>query len=182
MAATACPCGSSQKIADCCGPFLSGDRLPETAEQLMRSRYTAYTLVDIGYLRKTLAPESRTDFDAATTKTWAEQSLWKGLTILSTKFGTASDRKGTVEFVAKFEQNGQVVEHHEVSQFRKSDKGQWFFVDGEAHTHKEGEGHHHHHPKQTTVTRDAPKVGRNDPCTCGSGKKYKKCCGVNAEA
>jgi preprotein translocase subunit SecA len=31
-----------------------------------------------------------------------------------------------------------------------------------------------------TVKRDEPKVGRNDPCPCGSGKKYKKCHGVNA--
>lgn len=178
---TMCPCGSGQKYKECCEPFLKGSAFPETAEQLMRSRYCAYTLVDVDYLKKTLAPESRTDFDAANTKTWAEQSQWKGLSILSTEKGTAVDKKGTVEFVAKFEQNGQVIEHHEVSQFRKNDKGQWFFVDGEAHTHKEGEGHHHH-PKQHTVVREEPKIGRNDPCSCGSGKKFKKCCGVSAEA
>ena len=34
--------------------------------------------------------------------------------------------------------------------------------------------------KQETVRRDTPKVGRNDPCPCGSGKKYKHCCGRNA--
>jgi uncharacterized protein YecA (UPF0149 family) len=32
-----------------------------------------------------------------------------------------------------------------------------------------------------TVVKDAASVGRNDPCPCGSGKKYKKCCGANAE-
>ena len=34
--------------------------------------------------------------------------------------------------------------------------------------------------KQETIRRDTPKVGRNDPCPCGSGKKYKQCCGKNA--
>ena len=34
-------------------------------------------------------------------------------------------------------------------------------------------------PVVTTVKRDKPKIGRNDPCPCGSGKKYKKCCGRN---
>ena len=34
--------------------------------------------------------------------------------------------------------------------------------------------------KVKTIVREAPKVGRNDPCPCGSGKKYKKCCGANA--
>jgi len=31
--------------------------------------------------------------------------------------------------------------------------------------------------KVETIRRDLPKVGRNDPCPCGSGRKYKKCCG-----
>ena len=52
----------------------------------------------------------------------------------------------------------------------------WYFVDGESHTHKEGEGHHAHQKPQPVV-RDQPKIGRNDPCNCGSGKKYKKCHG-----
>jgi preprotein translocase subunit SecA len=36
--------------------------------------------------------------------------------------------------------------------------------------------------KPTTVRRSQPKVGRNDPCPCGSGKKYKRCCGASAAA
>lgn len=172
-----CACGSLKNFEACCQPYLQRKAMPETAEQLMRSRYTAFTLVDVDYLRDTLAPESRHDFDAKSTKEWASQSKWKGLQILKTSKGTAEDKKGTVEFVATFEQNGTGIEHHEVSEFRKADNGQWYFVDGESHTHKEGEGHHH--PKPETVVREAPKVGRNDPCPCGSGKKYKKCCGVN---
>lgn len=173
-----CPCGSSKKFENCCEPFLKGAALPETAEQLMRSRYAAYTLVDIDYIKKTLAPESRSDFDPKTTKDWAQQAKWKGLKIMATEKGGANDTKGMVEFTATYEQDGEGFDHHEVSQFRKADNGQWLFVEGDAHTHKEGEDHHHHTPQ--TVVRETPKIGRNDACPCGSGKKYKKCHGTAA--
>lgn len=175
-----CPCGSNQSFNQCCEPFLTGAAMPSTAEQLMRSRYTAFTKADVKYLEKTLAPESRSDFDAAATKKWADQSKWKGLQILATEKGGAEDKKGTVEFIATYVAEGEGLDHHETSQFRKGDNGQWYFVDGDSHTHREGEGHHHHHEKPQTVQRESPKIGRNDPCICGSGKKYKKCCGVDA--
>ncbi len=35
-------------------------------------------------------------------------------------------------------------------------------------------------PPQSPLTRATPKIGRNDPCVCGNGRKYKKCCGKNA--
>ncbi len=175
-----CPCGSTLTFDACCSPFLSGKKLPPTAEQLMRSRYTAYTKSDVSYLKKTLAPESRGDFDAATTKQWADQSTWKGLKILSTKRGSASDTQGTVEFTAVYEAEGKTIEHHEVSKFRKDENGQWFFIEGESHTHAEGEEHHHDHEPKKPIVRVAPKVGRNDPCACGSGKKFKKCHGQAA--
>jgi SEC-C motif-containing protein len=169
-----CPCGSNLEFSECCKPFLSGEALPATAEKLMRSRYTAFTQVHVDYIKKTLAPESRADFDYKETEDWAKKAIWKGLKILSTKNGGPGDKTGVVEFVATFEQDGQTLEHHEVSKFRKDSNGQWLFIDGESHTHKEGEGHHH--PKPQTIVRSAPKIGRNDPCHCGSGKKYKKCC------
>ena len=108
-------------------------------------------------------------------KKWANQAEWKTLKILSTEAGAAEDSKGKVEFIASYVQEGEEIEHHEVSRFRKNRHGEWRFVDGDAHTHKGGEAHHHHHARPETV---APKVGRNDPCPCGSGKKYKKCCGA----
>jgi SEC-C motif-containing protein len=173
-----CPCGSQQTFEACCAPFLSGDAKPKTAEALMRSRYTAYTKANIPYIRNTLAPESSSDFDSAAAKTWAQNSEWKGLKIVSTSKGTAEDDTGVVEFVATFSHNGETLDHHEVAKFRKNKHGQWLFVSGDAHTHKEGESHHHE--KIETQVRAEPKIGRNDPCTCGSGKKYKKCCGVAA--
>ncbi len=176
-----CPCGSNEKYENCCEPYLKGMSYAPTAEKLMRSRYTAYTQANIDYIKKTLAPESQKDFDVAAAKKWATESKWKGLKIISTKQGLESDKKGVVEFTVTYETEGETLDHHEVSTFRKNDKGQWMFVDGDAHTHKEGEDHHHHHHRQETIVRDTPKLGRNDPCSCGSGKKYKKCC-ASAEA
>lgn len=169
-----CPCGSAGTYETCCGPFISGKAFPETAEKLMRSRYTAYTRAEIEYIKTTMAPEAREDFDEGETRKWAEGSKWKGLKVLDTKKGGPEDNDGMVEFVATYERDGEGVDHHEVSQFRKTKDGKWLFVDGEAHPHKEGEGHHHHE-KPATVVRSSPKIGRNDPCHCGSGKKYKKC-------
>ncbi|MBK7889393.1 MAG: YchJ family protein [Bdellovibrionales bacterium] len=159
-----CACGSGKNFEQCCKPFLAGEVHPETADKLMRSRYTAYTLGDIDYLEKTLAPESRHDFDPKATEQWSKSSEWKGLNILSTQNGATADQDGIVEFVATFVQQGQTLQHHEVSTFRKDDRGHWMFVDGKI-------------PGRQTIIREEPKVGRNDPCPCGSGKKFKKCCG-----
>ncbi len=171
-----CPCGFDSPFESCCGPFLAGASLPDTAEKLMRSRYTAYTRANIDYIKSSMAPEARTDFDAPATKRWAEESTWKGLKIVTTEKGGPPDTTGIVEFIATYELEGAAKDHHEVSQFRKTKEGQWLFVSGEAHKHKEGEGHHDS-PKPIPVVREVAKVGRNDACPCASGKKYKKCCG-----
>ncbi|MFN3454926.1 MAG: YchJ family protein, partial [Pseudobdellovibrio sp.] len=121
-----CPCQSQSVYEECCKPFLDGIKKANTAEKLMRSRYTAYAMADIDYLKKTLAPESRSDFDPATTKKWAQSAKWKGLKILSTDKGLEGDVKGTVEFIATYEQDGEGLDHHEVSTFRKSENGEWF--------------------------------------------------------
>jgi SEC-C motif-containing protein len=160
-----CPCGSPKSFDQCCGPLLDGSRKPETAEALMRSRYVAFTKADIAYIEKTIAPESLEGFDAKDMEASAKKVQWKELQILSTKEGGARDTKGVVEFKAVYLHEGQRIEHHETSIFRKDDSGQWLFVDGEVRP-----------PGGGTVERAEPKIGRNDPCSCGSGKKYKKCC------
>lgn len=170
-----CPCGSEATFEKCCSPFLEGKKQPDTAEKLMRSRYTAFSQAEMDYIKNTIVPESRKKFTAGSSKEAASKAKWKGLKIVRTEAGGPEDEEGIVEFIATYEVDGQGIEHHEVSQFRKDD-GQWLYVDGEAHTHREGEGHHHHEPIET-VRREQAKVGRNDPCACGSGKKYKKCCG-----
>jgi SEC-C motif-containing protein len=169
-----CPCGSKKEYSQCCEPLIAGQKPAATPEALMRSRYTAYVKVAVSYLKDTLAPEARGDFSEKDVREWAGKSEWLGLEIVK-----AEDK--TVEFVAKYRAQGKVIEHHEVSTFRK-EGDRWYFVDGESHVHEEGKGHEHPAhaaPKepQKPVVREEPKIGRNDPCHCGSGKKFKKCHG-----
>lgn len=162
-----CPCESDKEYTQCCEPYIDGQKMAPTPEALMRSRYSAYVKGAIPYLRETLAPESRGDFSETDVQEWAKTSEWKGLEILKA-------HENTVEFVAKYKTQGKIIEHHEVSTFRKQGD-RWYFVDGESHVHEEGKGHQE--PRKP-VTRVEPKLGRNDPCKCGSGKKFKKCCGA----
>ncbi|ACM19445.1 SEC-C motif domain protein [Geotalea daltonii FRC-32] len=156
-----CPCGSGSTYETCCQPLINGASQAETAEQLMRSRYSAYVKVETDYILETTHPEHRQNFDPEGTKQWAEQSVWDGLEIVSTEKGGAADTDGTVEFIARFREKGVRKTHHELAEFKK-DAGRWFFTDGSAV------------PARPLVSS---KVGRNDPCPCGSGQKYKKCCG-----
>lgn len=167
-----CPCGSEKEYSNCCEPYVTGKIPAPSPEALMRSRYTAYVKVIPPYLKETLAPESRGDYSEKDVLEWAKSSEWLGLKILKAE-------GNQVEFSARYKTRGKVLEHHEVSTFRK-EGNRWYFVDGESHVHEDGKGHedHVHHEPIKPVVRDAPKVGRNDPCTCGSGKKFKKCCGA----
>ena len=177
---THCPCGSQVLLSECCERFISGQIQPETAEQLMRARYTAYCTGRVEYVQHTLAPEALRSFDRKASEKWAKTADWRGLKVLNVKAGGRQDRKGVVEFVATYGQDGEEIEHHEVSRFRRNGKGEWQYVDGDFHTHAGGQGHHHHHHHQDppqTVVREQPKIGRNDACPCGSGKKFKKCHG-----
>jgi len=159
-----CPCNSSLEYEKCCLPFLEGIQKAPTAEALMRSRYTAYAKGNIDYIRDTYDPKRQSDFDEESTKNWALKSQWLGLEILKTELGSAQDTRGVVEFVANFEVSGENHQHHEIAEFRKNSEGRWYFVDGKT-------------PKIEPLRRDTEKVGRNDLCPCGSGKKYKRCHG-----
>ena len=158
-----CYCGSEKEYEQCCGPVLAGEQQPVTAADLMRARYSAFASQAIEFLTESLHPAHRHDHDAAATRRWAEQSDWIGLEIVSTEDGGEGDEEGVVEFIATFKEKGVVRRHHEKSQFKK-DNGRWYFVDGKM-------------VLPQTQVHESPKVGRNDPCPCGSGKKYKKCCG-----
>ena len=159
----ACHCGSGKDYENCCGPIIAGTEKARTAEALMRSRYSAYAVGAVDYLGETLHPDYRHDWDRDATARWAEQSEWSGLEIRNVEAGGEGDQEGFVEFVANFNEAGVHKVHHERSRFLKQD-GRWFYADGGL-------------PKPVTQRHAAPKVGRNDPCPCGSGKKYKKCCG-----
>lgn len=158
-----CPCGSGQTYEQCCEAFIKGERLPSTAEQLMRSRYSAHAKQAIPYLYQTIHPDHRKDWDERDVTAWSQSAVWHGMDILFTEAGGPADDRGVVEFVARFSIKGDPMRHHERAVFEKIDN-QWYFKEGTLIK-----------PKQ--VRRETPKVGRNEPCPCGSGKKYKKCCG-----
>ncbi len=160
-----CPCGSGSPFESCCGPILGGAPAP-TAEALMRSRYTAYVKHDVAHLERSLSADQRKDFAPDEARKWAEGSEWLGLKIINTEQGGPDDKLGAVHFSAKFKTEGEEREHLEIALFGRED-GRWVYT---GQVDEPGK----------TVRRETPKVGRNDPCPCGSGKKYKKCCGALA--
>ena len=122
-----CPCGSGKEYVACCGRYIDGDLLPDTAEQLMRSRYTAYTLAREPYLQSTWHASTRpVELGVAVT----DPVKWLGLEIRRTQAGGANDREGTVGFVARYKRDGKATRLHEVSRFVRED-GRWLYVDGE---------------------------------------------------
>jgi SEC-C motif domain protein len=154
MTDTPCPCSSGGSLADCCGPVIAGTPAL-TAEALMRSRYTAFVQGNIAHIRSTYAAAHRAgvsdDLPAVD---------WVGLEIMGTSGGGPGDDTGTVDFAARYRQDGTVSTHRENSNFRRED-GCWVYVDG-----------------AIAPQLPAGKTGRNDPCPCGSEKKFKKCCGA----
>ncbi len=163
--ATACPCNSGLPYASCCEPLIKGVTAAASPEALMRARYSAFAHQEMPYLLETLHPGQRSDYDEEGAAKWASESDWTGLEILDVKGDPATENSGSVEFRASYRRNGEKQEHHELAEFRKS-KGIWYFFDGKM-------------VSAGQYRREAPKVGRNDPCPCGSGKKFKKCCGKN---
>lgn len=159
---TQCPCGSDRNLDLCCGPIIEGTAAP-TAEALMRSRYTAFALGETGYLVDTLSADLRGDFDPIEAESTARDAKWLGLEVRAVSDGGEDDDSGSVEFVARFSLGGQRRVHHELAEFRR-EEGRWMCVGGEMD------------PKGPP--RQVVKIGRNEPCPCGSGKKYKKCCGA----
>lgn len=122
----ACPCGSGQAYAVCCGAFIDNGELPATAEQLMRSRYSAYVLAREDYLLRTWHGSTRPaqlDFQEA------GLVKWLGLKILRCEAGGVDDHDAAVEFVARYQVNGRAERLHEVSRFVR-DAEQWLYVDG----------------------------------------------------
>jgi SEC-C motif domain protein len=158
-----CPCGSKKDYAQCCEPFIKGESIPETAEQVMRARYSSYVKAELEYLLESTHPNQRSDYDMKGTRRWAEKSLWEALEIVSVEKGGPEDSQGKVEFIAHYRHKNNPVAHHEMAEFIK-EEGKWYFYQGKMVPQKQ-------------FVREQDKVGRNDPCPCGSGKKHKKCCG-----
>ncbi len=126
----------------------------------MRSRYAGWSLGLIDYLFETTWPKQQAGLKQNEMQDWADRTQWISLSILDTAAGTEKDVNGEVEFLARFKLPPveAIQEHKERSSFIK-ENGIWFFID------------------PTLPIQSVKAPGRNDPCSCGSGKKYKKCCG-----
>ncbi|MEN6671045.1 YchJ family protein [Psychrobacter sp. B38] len=174
-----CPCQINPSIEkvdsplsyqECCQPYhdaLSHENMDElgaeTAERLMRSRYSAFVLVKSDYIVKTTLPAQQALLDEKAIKTWAEETDWAGLEIVQ-HTPTLGKRHAQVEFKAYFntsnDTSNQLQAHHELSAFIKvkdkaTNTAHWYFLD-------------------PTV---AMTVTQKQPCICGSGEKFKRCCG-----
>ncbi|MEI6559446.1 MAG: YchJ family metal-binding protein [Rhodospirillaceae bacterium] len=157
-----CPCGSGRGLDECCGPLLAGAPAP-SAEALMRSRYSAFVTGTLDHIDRSHAREARDEFDRLEAERVVDEAKWLGLEIRRVVAGGAGDETGEVEFVVRYRRRGQTYAQHELASFCRED-GLWKYRSGELN------------PK--SPPRQVSKVGRNDACSCGSGKKFKKCCGA----
>lgn len=147
-----CPCGSGAALSDCCGRYHAGTPAP-SAERLMRSRYSAYVLGLVDYLVVTTLPAQQAALDRAAIAAWSAQSTWLGLEVESAELLGGQPEHAFVTFTARWHDGTGEHSHRERSAFVQN-AGRWYFIDPTAPL----------------------KAGRNDPCPCGSGQKFKKCC------
>ncbi|MBI4979204.1 MAG: SEC-C domain-containing protein [Spirochaetes bacterium] len=159
-----CTCCSNRAYDECCGPIIAGAAGASTAEALFRARYTAFAVRNLDFVDRTHAPEIRDDFNRAEAERLADGCEWQDLQI---RRADETGDTAEVEYVVRFRKDGQDITSAAVSRFRR-DNGEWFFVNSEM--------------KPMSVPRTGPKAGRNDPCPCSSGKKFKHCCGAKALA
>lgn len=153
-----CLCGSGVTYQQCCAILHSGQAKASTAEALMRSRFTAYAMHNGDYLLQTWDTSTcpaEIDFPN-------DSGEWTQLEIVMLKKGATKDHKGIVEFKAFFTVNGEQRVMNEISRFIKK-QNQWFYLDGKV--------------KSIALDHGSFNQGLNAPCVCGSGKKFKRCCG-----
>ena len=147
-----CPCGSGIFYSDCCEPLHSGAKSAQSTADLLRARYSAFVLKRAEYIRATwmegYLPEELT----------LDGVRWLGLEILEWQ-GACDDCKGRALYHLDFESQGERRRLLCESLYERID-GEWFYREER---------------RQREVA--LVKVGRNVPCPCGSGRKFKRCCG-----
>lgn len=153
---TMCNCGSDIPFQNCCEPYLLGVSLPSSPEALMRSRFTAYARNDMQYVLDTYSASQRISLSVNLLTESAANTKWTKLRVH--KAETIGD-KGIVEFTAFYLERKHMGRLHETSQFVK-EMDKWVYDKGDIHDDS-----------------GLQKVTRNDACLCGSGKKFKACCG-----
>ena len=157
-----CFCGSGKTFADCCGPILDDPALARTPEELMRARYTAHCRRRYSFLVESTHPAHRDEVSEEKVAQLASHVDWTGLEVHSAAPGKTEDER-LVAFTAHFTIKDTPQDLREYATFARVDC-RWFYVDGDVHG-------------EEPYKRESHRTGRNEPCPCGSGKKYKKCCG-----
>ncbi|MEC6795805.1 YchJ family metal-binding protein [Photobacterium sp. S4TG1] len=167
-----CPCGSQKLLVECCKPIHLNHASATHPEQLMRARYSAHVLGLVDFVVQTY----HSSCEAEHHREAIAESInltWLGLEVMNSEI--AANGQGFVEFKACYKEAGEEYILQERSRFvQESINGQqyWFYIDGEYPQPPPSE-----QPSAPKPVTTAKTVGRNDPCLCGSGKKYKKCCG-----
>ncbi|ENX62255.1 MULTISPECIES: YchJ family protein [Acinetobacter] len=146
-----CPCGQGQ-YAECCQPLHLKRQVAQTAEQLMRSRYSAFALQQIDYILQTTALGQQPALDRAAIADWSQSNQWLKLKVVQHQ-PKLDKTHALVEFKAHYHDGTQAHIHHEISHFVLHQQ-RWYFLD---------------------PTLDM-QITMKQPCICGSGKKFKQCC------
>ncbi len=120
-----CPCGSKLEYINCCQSFIDHKLIPETPEQLMRSRYTAYSLANIDYIQETMLGDALQDFDAMDAREWAQSIKWLKLEVIRSNM--IAENKGIVEFIAYYRYQNKKHQLHEISQFELINQ-RWYYT------------------------------------------------------
>ena len=141
--------------------MLENTSWPESPRKLLEARYKAFANGTVDFIIDSHHPETRAQVDRTAIETWSKGSQWEGLDIQDEKL---SGEKAFITFTVRYSKDLKTVNHTELAEFRQQE-GRWYYFDSEF-------------PPPVSIRREGDKVGRNDPCTCGSGKKFKKCHGV----
>ena len=151
MSESNCPCGQGN-YAHCCQPLQLGQAKAHTAEQLMRSRYSAFARHEIDYIVKTTALGQQQALDVAAIRDWSKANQWLKLEVVQAR-EKLDKNHAQVEFKAHYHDGKQQHVHHEISHFVLHQQ-HWYFLD-------------------STLNM---QITMKQPCICGSGKKFKQCC------
>lgn len=123
-----CPCGSGKSYTVCCEIFITGKELPASPEQLMRSRYTAYSQANVEYIADTMKSPAADGFDKPSARAWAKSIIWVKLDVLNSSINGST---GFVEFNATYLEK-RIKQHlHEISEFHLID-GRWYYTNGQS--------------------------------------------------
>ncbi len=132
---------------------------PKSPKALLEARYKAFTKSDVDFILNSCHPDVRKKHKREDIEAWSRNARWQGLDVEDVQ---EEGDSGFVTFTCRYEQDGQDVVHKEIAEFRKHEE-KWYYYNSSF--------------PSSTMRREEAKIGRNDPCPCGSGKKYKKCCG-----